>query len=315
LILASAGVLLYLGGLVYSDATIPNEWVRIPLALFLFALALLLVHFGTRIIKGPARKRPPLPPNLSFNHLVTCFSSSIFKDHLETFDTYLDANDLQSACDTAAQLLQQHPNDRALLWLYTDLLLELDQPAAAELIANRLLIALTNTVSSAESEPHLFLAAAGKKLFAIMLQSDGRFESECTAFLRTIISDQQKITLLDQLACIPLVQQTPEFYQSAEFCIRKALQIAPESLTLKGTLGALLAERNDFASAEPLLRACHQSPADNDRGITSYYLALLAENSGDFQTARRLAKQSIAIYRQPWLIKKANTLLNRICQR
>ena len=246
--------------------------------------------------------------------MVNCFSSRDLKDHLDTFHCFFADNNLEAASDTAAQLLHQHPNDRALLWLYTGLLLELDQPAAAEPIADRLLIALTNTVSSAESEPHLFLAAAARKLLAIMLQNDGRFERECTDFLRTIISDQQKVSLLDQLACVPLIHEKPELYPLAEFCARKALEIAPESLTLKGTLGALLAERSDFASAEPLLHACHQSPAVHDRGITSYYFALLAEHSGEFQQARQLAKLSIALYPEPWLIKKANTFLNRIGQ-
>ncbi|MGZ8940988.1 MAG: hypothetical protein ACXW32_17420, partial [Limisphaerales bacterium] len=77
-------------------------------------------------------------------------------------------------------------------------------------------------------------------------------------------------------------------------------------------LGALLAERGAFTDAEPLLRACHQSPALHDRGITSYYLARLAEHNRDLPTARKLAKQSIALYPEPWLTEKASTLLTRL---
>ena len=129
------------------------------------------------------------------------------------------------------------------------------------------------------------------------------------------ISDQQKITLLDQLASIPLVQEKPQLYHSSEFCIRKALEIAPESLALKGTLGALLAERGNFAEAEPLLRACYQSGSKQDCGITSYCLALAAEDSADLKTARKLAKQAKSLYAEQWLIKKANLLLDRLRRR
>jgi uncharacterized protein HemY len=191
-------------------------------------------------------------------------------------------------------------------------LLELNQPVAAEAAYHRLLAQLLAADPSLQNQSEIYLTASTKKLHAIMLQNDGRFENECTTFLHNIISDHQKITLLDQLACIPLVQDKPHLYHSAEFCIRKALQIAPQTLTLQGTLGALLVERAQFTDAEPLLRACHQSPALHDRGITSYYLARLAEQNADLPTARQLAKQSIALYPEPWLTKKADALLARL---
>ena len=299
-----------------TEQSLQISVIRIPLSIVFTGIGLLLGWYASQFLKHPALAQDyqnSLVPS-GFHALQSAFPSSLPREQFTLIYEDLSVSNFISARDTIVQFLAQHPRDCVLLWLYADLLFELNDPAAAENTCDRLIAELPTRDSSLCLEPGIFYTVSGKRLHAIMFQNDRRFESACTAFLQNIISDQQKTTLLDQLACIPLVQQTPELYHSSEFCIRKALEIAPHSLTLKGTLGALLAESGQFAEAEPLLRACHQSPADNDRGITSYYLALLAEHSGDLNTARKLAKQSIAIYPEPWLVKKANTLLKRLTQ-
>ena len=295
-ILLSLGALLLLlipGFILYEASA--GVLVRISLSIFLGAVGVLLFWSAYQLFKvsfGPA------------HNATVPFSDdplSIFPD-----------DDCHSIRDTTAQLLEANPNDQSLLWMHANALLQLNEPAPAEAAYDRLLVQLAAADPSLLDENKTYLSVATQRFLAIMLQNDGRFEAECTAFLRKIISHQDKVTLLDQLACLPLFEERPQLYRSAEFCIRKALEIDPENLTLKGTLGALLAERGNFAEAEPLLRACYQSTSKHDRGITSYYLALLAENSGDPNTARKLAKDSITLHPEPWLVKKANTLTERI---
>ncbi len=307
-----AALLLFLGGFVLYD--LPGiPLVRFSLGFFLLGLGVILCWYILRLLKELFRPAPAGSAAASFWNEPPS-TSTANSDDLAVVQTYLAHTDYQSVRDTTAQLLEVNPNDKRVLWMHANALLELNEPAAAEAAYDRLLVQLAAADPSLIDERETYLTAATKRLLAIMLQNDGRFESECTALLRKIISGQEKVTLLDQLACLPLIQEQPHLYQSAEFCIRQALTIAPESLTLKGTLGGLLAERGNFAEAEPLLRACDESSSIHDRAITSYYLARVAENSGDPKTARKLAKDSIALYPEPWLVKKANTLLNRLRQ-
>ena len=302
------------GAFLVVDRSVQILALQIPLNFIFTALALLLGWYASRFLKHPAIA-PDYPNSLvpsGFTAIQSSFPSALPREQLALIYEDLSVSNFLSARDTTAQLLTQYPRDCVLLWIYADLHFELNEPPAAEAASDRLLAELTARDSSLCLEPGLFYTVSGKRLHAIMLQDDGRFENECTAFLRKIISDQQKVSLLDQLACTPLINDQPHLFHSAEFCIHQALAIAPTSLTLQGTLGALLVERGAFAEAEPLLCACHQSPACHDRGITAYYLARLAEHHGDLPTARKLAKQAIALYSEPWFINKATGLLNRI---
>ena len=318
LIFGCATVLLLLGGLLYTDATFASASARIPLALFLFAIAILLIDFGRRLIKSPLPKRST-PLIVSWlNDLQSRFPSGASKTELATIENLLFETDLKSALGMSAQLLKKHPRDCVLLWLQADLLLTLDEGASGESICDRLLTELVANDPSLYYEPGIYFVAAGKRLHAIMLQNDGRFEGECAAFLEKVLSPEAKIILLDQLACIPLFQEKPELYHLADFCIRRALEIEPGAITLQGTLGALLAEQGCFAEAEPLLRECYErSSGTSDRGIASYYLALLAERSGDYSGASKLAKQAATLYPERWLVRKANALFDQIdsCRR
>jgi hypothetical protein len=187
------------------------------------------------------------------------------------------------------------------------------QLAAVESTCDRLLAQLAATDPSLSEKQSAYFHITAKRLQAILLQNDGRMETELNTALRQLVSDQSKINLLDQLACIPLIQNRPHLYPAAETCIRKALEIAPGTLTLQGTLGSVLIEQGNFTEGEPLVRECYnRSSALHDRGICSYYLALIAAQNSDPKTARKLAAQSIALYPEPWLVAKAKPLLARI---
>ena len=293
-----------------------NLFLWLALTLFFLVLASLLLWYAWRLLKSPltSTSNPSQPPGLpTIEELHSYSSSKASPEALATIQSHFLAGEFQSAHLTAADLLHQHPGDCALLWMQFDALALLNQPAAAEAASDRLLAQLIAGDPSLPNKPGLYFTVVGKRLQAIMLQNEGRFEIECIAALNLLVSDQHKIRLLDQLACIPLFQGISHLYHLSEFCIRKALEIAPGTLTIQGTLGGLLAEQGRFSEAEPHLRACYdRSAALNDRGISSYYLALLAHHQGDRPTARKLAKQSIALYPEPWLTAKANTLVTRI---
>ena len=280
--------------------------------LFLFQvfLGVLLLRSAWRLFTTPA---DPYALDSMQWWLDLCSISTITPDDFAAINSYISAGDHQAALQTAIELLKSHPNDPALLWWHAEISLELKQLRNAETTCDNLLAQLATTDPSHSEQPAAYFQVLAKRLHAILLQNDGRFETELTSTLRQLVSNQSKIALLDQLACIPLTQSKPHLYPVAESCIRKALQIAPGTLTLQGTLGSLLIEQGNFPEGEPLVRECYnRSTALHDRGICSYYLALLAMQKGDSKTAHKLATQSIALYPEPWLTAKANSLLDRL---
>ena len=307
---------LLLGTFFFTDKTIQvDALVRLSLSSFLALLGFILPWSAWRLLQHPlSAPAPPSSPEASWlDEIHSRFTCAIPPENLAEIRNFLLASDLPSARDVTTQLLERHPRDVVLLWIQSDTLLALNEGAAAEKTCDLLLAELIRLDPSIHYEPAIYFIAAAKRLHAIMLQNDGRFENESTAVLQSVVTDAAKVILLDQLACIPLMQDKPELYPLAEFCARKALDIAAGTPTLQGTLGALFAERGQLAAAEPLLRACYDQTSDpTNRGITSYYLALLAAHDGDSATARKLAKQSLALYPEPWLTKKATTLLTRL---
>jgi hypothetical protein len=79
---------------------------------------------------------------------------------------------------------------------------------------------------------------------------------------------------------------------------------------LKGTLGAILVERGNFAEAKPLLQEClEQSLAHHDQGISAFYLGLVKLHDGRIQEAKRLIKYGMVLHPEPWLLAKAKASL------
>lgn len=306
LIFLAMPVAFFVGGGLRGDLV-----VRVSLSLFMFALGSILFWYAWRIFREPLHGATGTNRPLAWWDQLRS-TSTANSDDLAVIQTHSLQGDFQSALHLNAQLLEQHPQDTLLIWTQADLLLAANEAAAAERACDRLLSELAARDPSRLEQPGIYFDAVTKRLHAIMLQNDGRFENECNNALQQLVSDQSKITLLDQLACIPLFQELAHLYPLSEFCIRKAIELGPALLTLRGTLGGLLAERGHFAEAEPHLRACYDgSAALHDRGICSYYLALLAENQGDRARARKLARDSIALHPELWLKQKAERLLAR----
>lgn len=91
----------------------------------------------------------------------------------------------------------------------------------------------------------------------------------------------------DSFASGVLFRYQPPCFEEALLLVRRASELCPELLTLKGTMGGLLFEMGERDEARPLLQACYDgngSPAD--RGISAAYLAhyALTEKNTDAVT-------------------------------
>lgn len=122
-----------------------------------------------------------------------------------------------------------------------------------------------------------------------------RARAECAAALARVIPEE-RVTLLDAFACVPLLHPGAEaLLPDAEGWCAEAVALAPDQVTLRGTQGALFIERGRDEEGETILRGVlpHMT-SDADRGISAFYLALVARRRGrrrELRTYRRLALQ------------------------
>jgi hypothetical protein len=143
-----------------------------------------------------------------------------------------------------------------------------------------------------------------------------RAEQACVDFVNGEASTEQKIKILDGFVCQILYQPASPFLKNAERLARLALQIAPGTPTLKGSLGGVLAEQGCFTDAEPLLQACLDlSPALQDQGISSFYLGVVKLASGKFEEGQRLIKRGMILHSDPWLLAKAKARLKDLADK
>jgi tetratricopeptide (TPR) repeat protein len=286
-------------------------FLRGGLGVSFLSLALLLGHYTRRLYREPltAPAHAAFPQSLDwYTDLFSSYPSAAPPRRIRTIRNLVNAADHSRAAAEADELLSLFPNDIGLLGIQSLAYASMNDHARAEASWERILVQIT------PEQPHIYAGVFALRLIHIMHQGEvARFNSLLEEFLKLPIPDARKILHLDQLASNGLYLDLRAFLPSAEYCIRKALELAPGNLTLQGTLGGLLVERAEFDQAEPFLRACYdRSPALHDKGISGFYLALLAEHRGDRKSAETLAAQSLILYSEPWIALKAEVLFARL---
>ena len=182
---------------------------------------------------------------------------------------------------------------------------ERNEFAEAEGLLDRALAGTTER-SVAERWPLALL-----KLEYILAQNDvERAEKACREWVNQAATTEEKVRILDGFASEVLYTSTSSALENAERLVRKALELAPGCLTLKGSLGGILAELGRYAEAEPLLHEClSRSPAFHDQGIAAFYLGLARFSTGDRSEAKRLIKRAMVLHPATWLMTKAEAKL------
>ena len=128
-------------------------------------------------------------------------------------------------------------------------------------------------------------------------------EKLCVDYVQENVCEEQKLMMLDGFASYISYQSSAEHFAWAEKLALMGLEIAPGKLTLKGTLGSLLAEQGNYAEGEALLNDClQQSRALNDRAISSFYLGVIKMRTGKTKEGKRLIKWGMKMYPEPWMI-------------
>jgi tetratricopeptide (TPR) repeat protein len=114
-----------------------------------------------------------------------------------------------------------------------------------------------------------------------------------------------KLVLLDGIACEILYRECRDQLPAAESWARKAVALCPMELSIKGTLGSILAELGRYDEAEPLLRETYdQSPSPNDQRICAFYLALIARKRNQTSRIHAFVTEAKEATDQPWLLAR-----------
>jgi tetratricopeptide (TPR) repeat protein len=152
------------------------------------------------------------------------------------------------------------------------------------------------------------------KLDYITSQDDfERAEKLCLDWVDRAVTTEEKVRILDAFACEVLYRSVSSFLPTAERLVRQAFELAPGTLTLQGTLGAILVEKGRFAEAEPLIRECLEgSPELHDQGISAFYLGIIKLNNGELRKGKRLIKRGMVLHPEPWLLAKAEAKLKEL---
>jgi len=194
------------------------------------------------------------------------------------------------------ELLREVPDNSLLLANKVELLMGADRTNEALGLLEKL---LARPGLGSETRTILILNQA---VALVKCGQDQTARERVEELLASPASTVEKLMVLDQLACLPIMNGLKRYTVEAERWIRRALEMQPANLTLRGTLGSLLVELERWDEAEPVLREVYEtSENDVDRGICSFYLALVARHRGDFRSAVRLAKRARTIYPEPWL--------------
>jgi tetratricopeptide (TPR) repeat protein len=177
--------------------------------------------------------------------------------------------------------------------------------AEAAMLLERLMTAVTDHKSALYA--HLLLT----KIDCLLRQDQlDQAEKTCVDYVQENVSNEQKLMVLDGFASYILYQSSTAHLARAEKFARMALKIAPEPLTLKGTLGSLLVEQGNYVEGEALLNEClQQSQAPIDQAISSFYLGIIKLRTGDAREGKRLMKWGMKMYPEPWMVAKGNALL------
>jgi tetratricopeptide (TPR) repeat protein len=153
-------------------------------------------------------------------------------------------------------------------------------------------------------------AAVWVTLQQIKLQLKAGELHKATEESRTLVQGMEganKLFVLDHLASLPITEQLKAFLPAADTFSADALALQPQNMTLKGTRGAILVELGCLEEGESLLNEVYaNSEADNEKGISAFYLGVIAKTKGEVEKARALGGKAKLLFPEEWLRKRVD---------
>ena len=240
------------------------------------------------------------------------FPTAAPEPELRDVSRQLSAKKFSATLATANELLQRFPDDLRLMVASASACEGMSDYKKAEEIWSRLVVLATKSEMKA--------AFLSWKMSALIRQAEfAAFLAALKVFCAQPVSNHIKVSHLDNVACIPLYERLPSVVygtvlQLAEFSVRKALELAPGLVSLKGTLGGCLVELGRPEEAEPLLQECYKKGSMLDHAICALFLGLIAEQRKDRRAMEHFAREAALLSGSGCLVERAKLFRGRVEQ-
>jgi hypothetical protein len=306
LLWAIAGLCYYLVGLCITDPTADRN-LKIAVIGLVGFLGTALVWFGFRAFKDTPgdTQNTPLTPDVSEVFLQEIHASAaqfVHHPRMAEFKEHLHAGNLAEAERSLTALALPETNVFVAFTL-GQLRERQGDPAGAEAMWLR--------------ARNQFSPRVAREVSVMIIQvqlKQGHLErarQSSRDLIAAAESVPEKLRIMDALACMPIMQGLRSFLEEADKISEQALALHPQNLTLKGTRGSLLIERGHLDEGVTILNEVYsQSEADNDKGISAFYLGLAAKAKGDIAAANRWAKKAKLLHPEEWLVKRVDAELS-----
>ncbi len=295
--------------LLLRDGRPPPGGAPLLVIVMLLAVAAAWVAVQVALRPADASARPPVPFVTRALEELQRRSNWVASGEIPPeFRKGIDRAHFPEAIARLEGLLQRYPLDPMLLLMKGELEVLAHRFADAEATYGRLLASLPPSLSASRG-----LAEVATVRCALGQGDAGRAEKLFERLLESDRATREKVEMLDAIVSGMLFEDPPADLQVLERWIRKVLALSPATVTLDGTLGGILAEQGRFDEAEPLLCACrNQSDSLHDKGISTFYLAIVAKGRGDCASARTLFERAMTLHADSWLVEKARRHLREL---
>ena len=278
--------------------------MKLSLLILFGGMGLSLIWFGRRAISsGSAQVRAiSKDPRYAFirafreeiqQHALACRQHPLATEYRER----LQAKDWRPAEETLLKILPAETNPFAASSAAECRESIGDYAGAAEMLA----------LAERQMSP---AAAVWTRMRLIAMKLRARDVEAATYLSRTLVqglNGAERLFVLDYLACLPIMENLKNFLPMADACSREALELQPQNLTVKGTRGSILVELGRIDEGEPLLNEVYAtSEADHDKGISAFYLGLIAKARGDLDRAKMFAAKALLRFPEEWLKQRTN---------
>ncbi len=137
-------------------------------------------------------------------------------------------------------------------------------------------------------------------IFSAQLTEDEEYENAVRELEKLLVvkysSDGEKLLVLDHLCCLALYHGYQDILPKLDALSRQALELAPNSPTIKGTRGAILVELERYEEAlQFLLPLLHDDNDETDRAVSYCYVARVEQARNNLEKSRDCYRQANAL--------------------
>ena len=293
------GAAVSIGAFWVGNPVVRADWI-LPSVMLLFAgLAILMVR---ATVREAGRNRPTAAPPETAELLVRTPAEEAIPAYQAAFKN----QDWITVGTLTAQVRADHPMDPT--WIQLDLLGRHhsgDDPGMLELCGK---------LAGLPQDPKWAALAVECELFSLIrLGREDEWRKALESLPEHVADEDQAIRILDSTATYAIREKSTSLCRACLALVRNSCGKRPALVSLRGTLGGLLAELGERVEARRVLeQVMRDSPSLTDLSITALILAEVSCQEGRGREAARLARKSMDLDDAEWVSIRAKAVLEEV---